>query len=577
MIKRPHAAQTKATRKHFAVALALATAGWVVGLCAPAASAQLQAQNVLVVYDSRIADSIAVAEYYAGSAAVSGGAGNLAGTRPGVRVFDLQTAGTTAFTATTIERAPFNAQLRNPLRTWLAANDSAGRIRVITLTKGLPHRVENVGNVGVGDNPGQFGAVYNAGNINCASVDSELSLLWQNLDTSETGGGGDSKADGWILNPYWKQSLPITSWRTVNRAVTKILTVPISAFALGTGEAWGANVANARLPGAATQLTPGDIYLVCRIDGNTVAQVRQMLDRAANAAAGPRAGVSVNINTAGFVLDESASNGIADPSPNNGEYDNYGYDIIWNGDDYEQARALLTIDNRFLAANVKYDSLSNAANFIVGSLVSFAGQGRIIETPAAPLPLLLLSSYGANHAGPAPGEGIAGSPICRTSYASSFTYAPGAVFNTMESYNGRGFGGIGTGGVAQQQLSDFLAAGGTFGIGNVYEPSTLTVGDSALIVRNFHLGNLTWAEAAYTALPVLSFQQIVVGDPLARFARSTEDRDGDAMLTVNDLYLWNASPADINRSGGAGDETDRRFVQDAVRADRGVDMRGTQR
>jgi hypothetical protein len=147
----------------------------------------------------------------------------------------------------------------------------------------------------------------------------------------------------------------------------------------------------------------------------------------------------------------------------------------------------------------------------------------------------------------------------------------------MESYNGRGFGGIGTGGVAQQQLSDFLAAGGTFGIGNVYEPSTLTVGDSALIVKNFHLGNLTWAEAAYTALPVLSFQQIVVGDPLARYARTTEDRDGDAMLTVDDLYLWNASPADLNRSGGAGDDTDRRFVQDAVRSARDVDMRGTQR
>ena len=577
MPKRQHAAHVQLTTRSFAGAIVCAAAGALVGLCASAASAQLQAQSVLVVYDSRIADSLAVAEYYAGSAAVAGGAGSLPGTRPGVRVFDLQTAGTTAFTAATIERGPFNSQLRNPLRTWLAANDSAGRIRVIVLTKGMPHRVENIGNTGVGDNPGQFGTVYNAGNINCASVDSELTLLWQNLDTSEAGGGGDSKADGWILNPYWRQSLPVTSWRTNNRAVTKVLTVPSSAFALGVGEAWGANVANARLPAGAGQLSPGDLYLVCRIDGNTVAQVRQMLDRAANVSAGPRAGIPVNINTAGFVLDESGSNGLADTAPNNGEYDNYGYDIIWNGDDYEQTRALLTTDNRFLAANVKYDALSNAANFIVGSLVSFAGQGRIIDTPAAPLPLLLLSSYGANHAGPAPGEGIAGSPICRTSYASSFTYAPGAVFNTLESYNGRGFGGIGTGGVAQQQLSDFLASGGTFGLGNVYEPSTLTVGDSALIVKNFHLGNLTWAEAAYTALPVLSFQQIVVGDPLARYARSTEDRDGDAMLTVDDLYLWNASPTDLNRSGGAGDDTDRRFVQDAVRAARDVDMRGTQR
>jgi len=576
MINRQHASESGfgIARPVRAAVFAASAAAF---LCAATASAQLQAQNVLVVYDSRIADSLAVAEYYAGSAAVAGGAGSLPGTRPGVRVFDLQSAGTTAQTAATIDRGPFNSQLRNPLRTWLASNDATGKIRIIVLTKGMPHRIENIGNTGVGDNPGQFDPVYRAGNINCASVDSELTLLWQNLDTNEAGGSGDSKADGWILNPYWRQSLPVTSWRTVNRAATKVLTVPVTAFSLFAGEAWGANVLNARLPAGFTQLTPGDLYLVCRIDGNTVAQVRQMLDRAANTAAGPRASIPASVNTAGFVLDESGSNGIADLAPNNGEFDNGGYDIIWNGDDYEQARNLLTTDNRFLAANVKYDALSNAANFIVGSLVSFGGQGRIIDTPAVPLPLLLLTTYGSNHAGPAPGEGVAGSPNSRISYASSFRYAPGAVFNTMESYNGRGFGGIGTGGVAQQQLSDFLAAGGTFGIGNVYEPTSFTVGDSALLVRNFHLGNLTWAEAAYAALPVISFQQIVVGDPLARFARSSEDRDGDAMLTIEDLYLWNASPVDINRSGGAGDDIDRRFVQDAVRSARDLDMRGTQR
>ena len=53
---------------------------------AGSASAQLRPEEVLVVYDSRLADSLAVAEQYAGSARVPGGVGGLAGARPGVRV-----------------------------------------------------------------------------------------------------------------------------------------------------------------------------------------------------------------------------------------------------------------------------------------------------------------------------------------------------------------------------------------------------------------------------------------------------------------------------------------------------------
>jgi len=53
------------------------------------ACAQLAEDQVLVVYDSRVPDSLAVAEYYAGSRKVPGGAGGLACVRPGEHVVNL--------------------------------------------------------------------------------------------------------------------------------------------------------------------------------------------------------------------------------------------------------------------------------------------------------------------------------------------------------------------------------------------------------------------------------------------------------------------------------------------------------
>lgn len=569
-----------ATRPSHVLCLLAAAAGCLA--VAPAASAQLRPENVLVVYDSRISTSLTVAEYYAGSAAVAGGTGGRPGTRAGVRTVNLQTLGTTAQTAATIDRGAFNAQIRNPLRQWLTANDPAGTIRVLVTTKGLPHRIENVGSPSVGDNPAAAGDFYSNGNYNCAALDSELSLLWQNLETGETGGNVDSKLDGFVLNPYWKQTLPITGWLTTNRTAAKTWFTPATNPASNIGEMWSGLVINPRLAATPAQLTPGDMYLVCRLDGNTIANVQAMLDRAAGTTAGasaaPGAGIATNCNTAGFVLDESGSDGSQTAlNGNANEYDNQTYDIVSNGDDYEQTRDQLITDRRFLSTNIKYDASSNAASFQVGALVSYGGQGRIIDTLAAPLPVILLAHYGANHLGTAPGDGVSGSPNPRTTYATSFTYAPAAVFNSLESFNGRSFGGIGPGSVAQQQLADFIGAGGTFGIGNVYEPFTITIADNALIVRNFHTGNLTWAEAAYTAMPALSFQQIVIGDPLARITRNTEDRDGDTRVSIDDLFIWNASPIDINRTGGIGNDADRRFVEDATRATRDADMRGTQR
>ncbi|MGQ0628479.1 MAG: hypothetical protein ACT4PL_10325 [Phycisphaerales bacterium] len=534
------------------MASAAVSAGLVlgaVGAITPAARGQLRPDQVLVVYDARIEGSREVAEYYAGSAAVPGGAGGLEGARKGVRAVNLATLGAEVMSPGSTTQGQFTTRLRDPLRQHMIAANLARAVRCIVLCKGLPHRINDSDNPVVGDNPPVAEQELNSGDYNCASVDSELTLLWQNLSSGENGLPGDSVSDGLIVNPYARRALPISAFSTVNIRTTKTFT-PIGS---PSGVEWQAN------SGAlSAQLTPGDIYLVCRLDGHTVADVRGAIDRARN--------IVVNTDTATFILDESNSNGTAD-NGENAELDNQGPPELRAGDDYELTRDLLLADRRFDPANVRYNALGGNANFFVGPRIEFDGLGIVVRTP-----VLLLASEGANHSifqftPPTPAMGLM--------YASSFKFARGCVFNSIESANGRDFGGLG-GNFGQAQCADFLAAGGTLAIGNVWEPFSVTVADNGPIVSNFLLGSLSWAEAAYAALPCLSFQQIVLGDPLARVVRAAEDLDGDGAMTVDDLAAFERAPRDLNRDG-VSNSADRAIMERAVRGFEATGMTGSQR
>ena len=117
----------------------------------------------------------------------------------------------------------------------------------------------------------------------------------------------------------------------------------------------------------------------------------------------------------------------------------------------------------------------------------------------------------------------------------------------------------------QQQASAFIAAGGTFAVGNVWEPLADSVPDNRLIVKNFLLGNLSFAEAAWSSIPGLSWMQMAVGDPLARVQRSSEDTDANGQVTIDDVYAWERTPTDVNRNG-VTDSTDRAIVVATIRA-----------
>ncbi|HYF15188.1 MAG TPA: hypothetical protein VD971_08980 [Phycisphaerales bacterium] len=528
-------------------------AGVIALYAGAAARAQLSQDQVLVVYDSRIPDSRAVAEHYAGSRKVPGGSGNQPGVRPGVWVCDLAATGASATAPGNIAYADFVTRMRDPLRAFLAGSQLTTRVRCIVLTKGLPHRVQDTDNPNNGDlpgnQPGQFIPELLANDATEASVDVELMLLWQNLNAGEAGNSSDSKADGLIVNPYWRNA------RSINTYTNQHITSAKTFAGNGVGPTWTLT----GTAGSPARLNQGDIYLVSRLDGDTVADVQAALARAQQ--------VHVNTNTAAVLLDEDG-----------GDLDNIDdvFPALYAGDDYEQTQTALVNDRRFSfafpspPANVRYDNASGAANFFVGPNLAFApGNGNLVTSP-----VILLATYGANHAG-VPTLAAGGSAA--TVYAASFNYPNGAVFNTIESYNCRDFGGLGQLGFAQQQqAADFIGSGGTFAVGNVWEPLADTVPDNLYLAQNFVLGNMSWAEAAWTSIPGLSWMQIALGDPVTRATRTNEDIDTNNRLTHDDAYAWEslasgAAAKDVNRSGAA-DNADRALVLASVRAAERVNL-----
>lgn len=92
---------------------------------------------------------------------------------------------------------------------------------------------------------------------------------------------------------------------------------------------------------------------------------------------------------------------------------------------------------------------------------------------------------------------------------------------SYESFNGHTFRCINPanpveGHQGQGLIADFLFSGGTVAIGNANEPFTIGVGDERWVFdRYVHYGD-RWIEAAYKGLRLLSWQEVVVGDPLCQ-------------------------------------------------------------
>jgi len=445
--------------------------------------ADIAANQVLVVYNSTAAEAATLKDAYLAAHPDI----------PAANVLDLNNS---LLVTSDLTYAQFTANVRDPIRSFLLqpGSPSPEGIIAIVLIRPFPHRIQDTDLLLAGDNGNNAANEFNAGDATYASVDAELVLLWQNLDTGEAGGTMDSKSDNVIVNPYHTSAAAIDTFTRVNIQTSK-------QFINASNVAW-------KLAGAgATRLTPGDMYLVCRIDGTTLADAEASIDRAQD--------VHVNKALVRILLDEY------DVSTNMDLDDDclfFSCNVFFAGDDYEEASAAL------LAAgwDVRYDGTFN-----------------FVSSTEETMPLIAYASYGENHNR----SGLGENPPGNGTYIDGFLFPPGAIFNTIESFNGRALNGLGT--LAnQEQAADFITAGGTFAVGHVFEPFSVFVPDNEFLFVNFLSGQLTWAEAAYASLPGLSWQHVVLGDPLAKAVILNDpglprgDLNGDGLVDGNDIQPY---------------------------------------
>jgi len=426
----------------------------VVGLTAMPAGAAITENQVLVVYNSAFPEAVTLKDaYLAHHPAI-----------PAVNVFDLNNA---AIPAADLTRAQFNTLIRDPIRAHLLlpGDPTPSGIVSIVLIRPIPHRVQDTDIPTVGDMPGSAATDLTNGDADYASVDAELVLLWQNLDTGEAGLTMDSRADNMIDNPYHQTAGMIGAFSRANIQTAK-------SFMNRSNICWIPNGSGATL------LTPGDMYLVSRIDGTTLSQATAALDRAQN--------LRINKALVRVLLDEFNVS-------TNQDFDNDGLfafnDPFNAGDDYEETTAILS----GAGWDVRYDGTFN-----------------FIDSTEETNPIIAYGSYGENHDAVA---GLGEDPPGSATYINGFDFPPGAIFNTFESDNARAINGLGTI-FGLEQVADFLAAGGTFAVGHVYEPFTFTIADNEFLFVNFLVNGLSWGEAAYSSIPSLSWQNVVFGDPL---------------------------------------------------------------
>lgn len=462
-------------------------------LSARTASAELAADQVLVVCNSFSAGAVQIVAAYLEAHP----------DLPQGNVLDL--ADPAIAGRADLSYDEFVRHLRDPIRHYLLGGQGppAESICCLLVIRGLPHRIEDRSDRQVGDHPDEASVLFAVGgNATYASVDSELTLLWQDLEAGERGGTMDSYADNAVANPYHTLAVPFDAFDRSCSLSPKSLQPVFGVVwaAAGTG---------------AERLTPGDMLLVCRLDGQTVADVLAALQRAGN--------LIVNRARVAVVLDE---NDTSLPPDGNRELDDDGLlptpqqAVINTGNDYEQTAGMLAG---------------------TGWRAIYDGSSAFVYGHDVPWPLIAYASYGRNH-------GTDGSQDPQDGYLAGFRFAPGAIFNTIESFNGRAFNGLGPR-FRQGQLADFVAAGGTFGVGHVYEPFSFAVPDNEFLFDHFLNRGLSWGEAAWSSIPVLSWQHVVIGDPLARVESVVllaGDLDDDGDVDALDFAQWSAC---FGRSG----------------------------
>ncbi|MDD5065088.1 MAG: dockerin type I domain-containing protein [Phycisphaerae bacterium] len=452
-----------------------------------------------------------------------------------------------------ITRQQYNDSIAEPVRNYLADLNYPERIttiKVIITTAGMPYRIKDsdpaYGNAiyPAGSNPGTV--KNNLANVDIASVESELTCLWYS-DYGSNPFGPENR----MVNPYqgYSQSSISLFERLPPDSNTFLWTNAYQATGMppkieGENEwSWP----DPAIYGAINRsFNAGDIYLTCRLDGpknqgqSAIFSVRAMLERAKRAS-----NPNIGVNPAGavVVLDDAPAKALDRNRIYNldGQANYIVYDPAVNQPpdarsalikyDYTESYIALT-NQQVNANNLNINFMDYGYNLEV--MLDQRAARRLtqadLDAYAATDPnrqpsqaIIALATYGCNgdedstadyllHGGPA------SEPL--------FKCTNGAVFASIESLNAvTMFSNVATSPVAQGKIVDFISIGGTGAIGHAFEPVSEAVIDNLYLQYNLladedgdGFADLAFAEAAFTAIPFLSWAEVVIGDPLMQIA-----------------------------------------------------------
>jgi hypothetical protein len=449
-----------------------------------------------------------------------------------------------------ISRQDYENLIAQPVRDYLTDPNHPQRyekIRVIVTTAGMPYRIADTDDANVVYPGGSNASAVSSktAQVNAASVESELTCLWaDHFDTEQF--SDQYTCDNRVVNPYHGYKSPILefpklhhsqkymNWETVNRVG---ITPPVIEAIEEDEWTWP--------PTPPTyvdrNLHAGDIYLVCRLDGpkfagsSAIYAVRNMLERARRAST---PSIGLNPAAANIVLDDvnckdSDKNyiynhrGSIEPILYNPNYNNPpNLTNLLNVDDYYHAFYMLT------GTNADYYGLS-ACCMPCGLAAFYDGQNCFtlqqcdLEYFAADDPnrtefqgIIAWANYGCNS-----DEGKNKNYILTGLDGSGplFNCLNGAVFTSIESFNAVTM--ISDFSTTQAKIIDFITIGGTAAIGHAFEPVSDAIVDNLQLYFNLfedadqnNIADLTFVEAAYSAIPYLSWSEVVIGDPLMKIA-----------------------------------------------------------
>jgi hypothetical protein len=443
-----------------------------------------------------------------------------------------------------ITRTQYNTLIAEPVRSYLLANGLENTIKVIITTAGMPYRIEdtkpNFANV-IYPGGSDYTIVMNAEEqVNAASVESDLTCLWY-LEY----GNNPCPIENRIVNPYqgcrssfslFERDVPFSDDLTWSFAISL---KPGVASPYMEGTRYGYGTINRKFG-------PGRMLLVSRLDGpknqgkSAVFSVRAMLERAARAS---NPAMGVNPAQAIVVLDDApqAPSGNIDnnrvfnlnsTSVNFWEYEegqpvpDASGNCVKN--DYVEAFNMLA--SEYYAEGSLYFGFSQDTrqlpvildyrSRICTSAADFASLYTYQPNRKEPQGVIGFACFGMNG-----DEGRAKTYLSTGGAGGGvlFNFLNGAVFTSLESFNAvTFFSDVQT---SQCKIIDFISVGGTGAIGHSFEPQSDAAIDNQFLYSNLLAdrdqdgrADLTFAEAAYSAIPYLSWTEVVIGDPLMRIA-----------------------------------------------------------